>query len=132
MTDLSPAEELRAAAELIRDRAEAATPGPWHAFSHSQDWYVGSSFGQVTTGVHDEPGSDELVLIERDHADAEHIAGMHPGVALAVADWLDAEAAEYDELDASTQAFLAGDHGGDPDRAIVVARAYLSSSTEEK
>ena len=49
---------------------------------------------------------------------------------LAVAGWLDEEATDYEALDTSTQAFLAGDAGGDPDHAIVAARAYLGSERE--
>ena len=124
---MSPAEELRAAAKLMRERAEAATPGPWHAFSHTEDWYVGSrGYGQVTTGIHDEPGVADVVLIERDHADAGHIASWHPAVALAVADWLDA-ATEQARFTEAQGAWISPDS-----YALKVARAYLSSSTEEK
>ena len=92
MADLSPAAELRQAAKLMRERAEAATPGEWHAFSSAhEEWYVASkTYGQVTTGIHDEPASTEIVLIERDRADAEHIAGWSRDPALAVADLLEA------------------------------------------
>jgi hypothetical protein len=49
----------------MRERAEAATPGEWHAFSSlHEDWYVASkTHGQVTTGIHDEPGALEMVLV---------------------------------------------------------------------
>ena len=118
MADLSPADQLRAAAKLMRDRANGATPGPWRAFSHMRDWYVASeTYGQVTTGIHDETGSTEIVLIERDRADAGHIAGMHPGTALAVADLLDATSTcECEEGD---------DHADIRQAALAVARAYL-------
>ena len=69
-----------------------------------------------------------------DHADAEFIASMHPVVALAVADWLDAEAEHYDDLAASPYAaagaaFIAGDFGGDVDPALKVARAYAGGAS---
>jgi hypothetical protein len=109
----------------MRERAEGAaahSPGPW--ISGAEE--AGSLHRVVTADVH------EWCIARSLPSAAAHIAGMHPGVALAVADWLDTEAGEYEELDAPTQAFLAGDSGGDPDGAIVVARAYLNSSTEEK
>lgn len=61
---------------------------------------------------------------------AGHIASWHPGVALAVADWLDARAAEYDEIASGPYgqagaAFVAGDAGGDVDPVVRLARTYL-------
>lgn len=55
-----------------------------------------------------------------DHADADHIAGMDPVVALAVAEWLDHEA------------HMAGLRGNSPEgqtfHALKVARAYLGET----
>jgi hypothetical protein len=123
----SPAEELREAARLMRERARAATPGRWHAKCSDgayQDWYVVSSLGlgQVTTGLHDDGG--DIVLVERDRADAEHIASWSPPVALAVADWLD-DYAGWLEEQKYTMADLAS-HGSDP--GIAVARACLGAA----
>ena len=95
MTAPDPAAELREAARLMRKRAEEATPGPWHALKSGdgQECYVISrDYGQVATGMHDEPDAAEFVLIERDQRDADHIASMNPLVAFALADWLEAEA----------------------------------------
>jgi len=105
----------------MRERAKAAAPGQWLTSNSSdgQEWYVISrSHGQVTTGLHDEPGVSELVMIERDRADAEHIAGWGPVPALAVAALLEAEA---DHAEQSGVWLLDSVSG----RVLAVARAYL-------
>ncbi len=65
------AEVLRAAAALMRERAEAVGPA-------------------------DEP----MMLWVLNEPTAEHVGRFgHPAVALAVADWLDAEAASFDAIE---------------------------------
>lgn len=81
---MSAVETLREAAKVLRERAEAATPEPWEV--------VGG--GEYVQG----PG----ILVAPDDGgvtttDADLIATMHPGVALALADWLD-KAADGDGL----------------------------------
>jgi hypothetical protein len=72
---------LERAATGIREHAEAATPGPWEAtgtdvLSRSADrHWAGACAANAADG------------------DGQHIASWHPLVALAVADWLEAEAA---------------------------------------
>lgn len=113
----TPAETLRRAAKLMRERAEAATPGPWFTRGDG-DWYVCSNaFGLVSTGIHDEPGMGHLVNIERDGRDAEHVASWHPGTALAVARWLESlDGIEWSEHAAATEELT---------HALKIARAYL-------
>lgn len=93
---MSSVETLREAAKVLRERAEAATPGPWEADMHevSQHWSrpepwqtVASS--EVACMAYCYGGSGRG--IEREE-DATFIATMHPGVALALADWLGKEA----------------------------------------
>ena len=101
------AEVLRRAAALMRERAEAATPGPWSCDSSSgvNDLH----FGHVGLPVLRGPNTYGPGL-----ADTEHMAGMDPSVALAVASWLDACALVTE---------VAPDrHKGN---ALAVARAYL-------
>ena len=87
------ADVLRRAAERLREVAGEATPGPW--------W---DDFGGVRAGIL--PRSRHLVtngfpnvvaITDRrgvgGEADAAYVATMHPGVALALADWLEREAA---------------------------------------
>lgn len=75
-------DRLREAARVLRERAEAATPGPW-TVPLPDDEYVGPA-DVVSVG---EPGS-RYVICEHAGTDATYIATMHPGVALAVAEWL--------------------------------------------
>jgi hypothetical protein len=78
----TPADTIRRAAQLMRERATAVRPGPWHAEPGSislpgdKPWpsdYVAPATGVPRFKVHSE-------------ADAEHIAAMHPGVTTAIAD----------------------------------------------
>jgi hypothetical protein len=118
---MSPAEELRLAAKLMRENAGAATPGAWAA-SEAVD---GEPVVYVPIA-----GSGARVLFEGDwgtKADADHIASWHPLPALAVADWLDEEAADYEGHESAVQRFVAGLNGGNLDPALVVARAYLGT-----
>lgn len=127
---MTPAEELRAAAKVMRERAQAASPGPWET--------CGRGVEQTAGDYADVLGQEVSCLsycyggapIGPKQADADYIASMHPGIALAIADWLDEEAAEYEALDAGAQAFLAGDKGGDVAPAIAVARTYLGTKEE--
>ena len=134
----SPADELRQASSLMRERAKAATPGRWryNPDKHFREDGTCRFSEAVFTGP---PGKEAIAVAitgETDDpqsmADAEHIAGMQPAVALAVADWLETEASDYDDLDVSTQHFLAGDTGGDPAPEIAVARAYLGTESKEQ
>jgi hypothetical protein len=105
------AEILRKAAALMRERAEAATSGPWALASVS-----GQGFA-----VH--RGEHTTVSLFSASYDAEHIASWHPAVALAVADWLEAEAVAhsgeiFDDWDAATACCRMP-------AALAVARAYL-------
>lgn len=107
------AETLRRAAALMRERAGDSTPSPWRVVA--------------------DPDGVEVSVIggPRDHYLADvhewstglgnpfHIASWHPAVALAVADWLDAEADAVDGLASSLS-----------DYALTVARAYLQEVSD--
>lgn len=71
---MSAAEEIRRAAETLRERAEAV------AFGTEDPWY----------------GDPDTVSLGAPAVDAAYIATLHPGVGLAVADWLDHQAYEFD------------------------------------
>lgn len=100
---MTPAEELRAAAARIRERAERATPGPWSVFDDESGMFWVHS-GAVDAGGHG-PVTMDLqeggVAVESDseagRADAEHIAAWCPPPALAVAALLEAVALNWDE-----------------------------------
>lgn len=106
------ADDLRAAAALMRSRAEAATPGHWNT---DGPWWMGDEEVSMVSG-RDRQGI--TASLPRSHnpngdADAKHIAGADPTFMLAVAAWLD-------------EAAMRRDVGSDySDRALDVARAYL-------
>lgn len=119
------ADLLRRAAQAMRERAEAATPGPWT--------YDGNPSGAVwplpypATLAYVQPRRDELpvayaipngdvIPTGTQVANAEHIASWHPAVALAVADWLDDEAV------------VAGEDKPNP-WALEVARVFLGGAS---
>ncbi len=116
---MTPVETLRAAARLMRERAQAATPGPW---DRAEDVALGRGHegnflanwqGEYLRGVGDTGDGAQA------DADAVHIASWHPAVALAVADWLDRYAGVTDrnpELAPNSP-------------ALDVARAYLSEAS---
>lgn len=105
----SPVDELRAAATKLRTLAEAATPGPWqHTGSGPGHEYKGC--GTVYTTSDDLFGG-EIAAPAGDcyprggyspDGDMAYIATMHPGVAVALADWLAAIAATCERRDAVT------------------------------
>ncbi len=118
---MTPAETLREAARLMRERAQAATPGPWVA-RHHPGLLVGYAQGpspRDENGFSQEhmgrvlPGYGGTVY----PWDAAHIASWHPAVALAVADWLEVTARD---VGTSSLSFHS---------AIAVARAYLGEAS---
>lgn len=108
------ADLLREAAALMRSRAdlaEASWPSPW-TYSKRESEVHHSGPGPW--------GYDRPYVSSADgwHAD-EHIASWHPAVALAVADWLDAQAERVE----------AGFCGKVGSQAIAVATAYLGRTS---
>ncbi len=105
------ADLLREAANLMRERAEAASPSPWSEYGYPVETVTGEG-GEST--VRDPDGFDVALMTSDQFDDCPHIASWHPAVALAVADWLEATADEFDTECPSTY--------GD---AIAVATTYL-------
>lgn len=138
MADTTAAATIRRAAQLIRERAANATPG---------EWYADGDLGVYAYGSEDIPDCPKVFT---DHAatreDIEHIAGFGPLVAVAIAEWLDAEA---DRLEQHIPAWARPSSGVDgppalcwnnPQRlaeliehhygpALAVARAYLAPTS---
>ena len=114
---MSDVEVLRRAAGLMRARAEAAErswPSPWF---YDRGEVLHSKF------VPDERAYDRPYVCNADGADADqHIAGMDPAVALAVADWLEYVAQTW-RIRPVTERLAV--HGGDQEQALAVAYAYL-------
>lgn len=100
---------LREAAALMRERAEAATPGPWE---RSWDNQMIAGYGSPCDG-------EQLADFFDSESNAVHAASWHPAVALAVADWLEQTAISW---------HLYENHAI-RNTAIVTARAYLGNPT---
>jgi hypothetical protein len=98
------ASTLRAAAALIRERADAATPGPW---VHNGEGLVVRSTGErmyVTECYGDQPGIQ----------DAEYIAALSPDFGRAAADLID-----------TILKVGPVDGGAEWDATVTLARTYL-------
>jgi hypothetical protein len=80
---VSSAAELRKAAATLRERALLASQGPWE--SDQRRMTVWADHGDCQVVRSDVDGPD---------ADLDYIATMHPGVGLALADWLDTAGAD--------------------------------------
>lgn len=113
---MTPADELRAAAERLRRDAEAAhraSPAPWTV---TDERVVRCADDMI---VADRSGTDHPA----ERADLPYIAAMDPAVGLALADWLDI-AVDYAERwppDAQTNSpFRVG--------ALAVARTILGGA----
>lgn len=129
----SPAETIRRAAALMRQRAEAATPGPWSAHRY---WVFDQEIWRINTP----PVGGECIEVVGGFAekggvhaqsDAEHIASWHPIVVLAVADLFNALAHDMEFFGAASSPkgllVLDGEGGfrNDWTLALAAARAYL-------
>lgn len=131
MPDLTPAAELRAAAARLRQLAADTSPGPWPLAYDTCCTTEDCPHAPWVSGV------GPLTHVESDHGEdamsaAVHwIAAMHPGVGVALADWLDDAARGCDAtvvaarrvwpLDCDeSEAFIQEQA---PARALAVARA---------
>lgn len=123
------AARLREAARQMRINAEAATTGPWEAWSGSEAGggeYISAADG-YTLGI--DPGLSGDVGWARARLDAEHIASWHPVIALAVADLLDAMSEAHIHIPGSDSEKLVYDMPGmENSPAMKVADAYLGGA----
>jgi hypothetical protein len=128
------AELLREAAALMRERAEAATPGPWHPATTGVEcgdhWSVIEypAMNPVARVPSDDGSNDD-----QREPDARHIASWHPAVALAVADVLDSLAQRAEDICDATPTVEFGNRVAEQNltgyaEAATVARAYLNRS----
>jgi hypothetical protein len=106
----TPAETIRRAAALIRERAGGCEPRRWHWKALGEKRYPQrvSSDGNVALIA------ETFISPEHRPYEAEHIASWSPPVALAVAEWLDDAAEAYDAFPGSV-----------PGHSLRIARAYL-------
>ena len=94
------AKMLREAAKVLRNRAKAATTGPWR-YVNTEVLGDGTPFGDVRdpkgqrVGDSDDEGSAFILF------DGVYVATMHPGVGLATAAVLDALATDVETLESA-------------------------------
>jgi hypothetical protein len=79
----SAADTLRRAAEVLRERAEAAAPGPWDAEESAVWWQEADGQAALVASARRFPDDD-----------AAYIATVDPTLGLALAAWLD-DTADY-------------------------------------
>ncbi|WP_407563355.1 hypothetical protein [Streptomyces sp. 184] len=117
---MSAAAELRAAAQRLRELAEALGDcrGPWYVVNREQRPYpqridnIGVPYVVASTTT--DPSHPPVM--------ADYIAAMHPGVALALAAWLEFEADLIDRVPGS-------EYGPRTEQALAVARAIGGEQT---
>lgn len=104
----------------MRERAQAATPGPWIADQSEiyRDHGVGDWVAETLN-------TDGHYITE---ANSAHIASWHPTVALAVADWFDIHGGGLERAGARGIGFC--DSPADTMQALAVARAYLGEEAD--
>lgn len=137
------ADLLRRAAKEMRERAKAATPGPYFFDSYcrvssaprtqqyieventllpdasDEDWERADFPETVVAYVPVRAGD---LATEQGAKDAKYLASWHPAVALAVADWLDEEFETYSEAPDGYKNDLSAS-------ALRLARAYLGETS---
>jgi hypothetical protein len=84
----TPADEITTAANRLLALTEAATPGPWA----TADGAIPHGHRVGTADETEWVAWTGAITEERSEADAAFIATMHPGVASAIAAWLQVEA----------------------------------------
>lgn len=91
------ADELRQAAETLRERAEKATTGPWHGKGDQIRATAEDALVEDSILVAYATGHDHRLGFKKTGAapDVDYAATMHPGVGLLVAGWLD-DAADWE------------------------------------
>lgn len=80
------AERLREAARVLRERAEVADVHP----KNQLPWMVDPDSPRTVLAPKDVDGYDGLLIARQvEPPNASYVVTMHPGVGLALADWLD-------------------------------------------
>lgn len=126
---MSDADMLRRAGERLREVAGKATPGPWFAEPALDDpRYL--DLTHPTTLPNGWTGNESFVRWHYEGppllaSDAEYVATMQPVVALALAEWIEAHAADLARVDRITQT----DSPPDTQRALAVARVVLGEES---
>lgn len=104
------ADVLRSAAAILRERAEAATPGIWESIIEGRDHLGGDS--QILTPGDDTPNDIGIYVVvepgqktwrhDRFREDQDYIASMNPQVGACLANLFDKEARAYEKAASGT------------------------------
>jgi len=100
---MTPSDEIRSAAEKLRQIAERTSQAPWTTRWNEQQYELNSSaraypIAEWTYAIATwEPQASEQ-RAECDTADADYIAAMNPAVGRALADWLEHEATGHEAV----------------------------------
>jgi hypothetical protein len=120
----------------MRERAEGATPGPWRPDPGNNVSGNVRADGRLVIDGGGYPGdgtAKPVVFGAALTADAVYIASMHPLVGLALTDWLESRAVQYDAYASGPSGedmvtfFASGGRAGYLDPALRVARAILGT-----
>ncbi|KOU50548.1 hypothetical protein ADK55_18570 [Streptomyces sp. WM4235] len=116
---MTPSEELRAAETLLRSLLEHAAEGPWWGDDLDE---VQSSAGQIGRALG--TGADG----KYPYPNSRYMAAMHPGVGTALADLLERQGKQAEEIEQYLGAqFQDGALDQDIHDALAVARAILGT-----
>src|SRR5574337_1643963 len=113
------AELLRRAATILRERAATVDPGPWERGDNVHGVVVRAGSNWPT-------GDDDAVTGTDGYAIAGWVAMMHPGVGLALADWLGFMAWQHETFGPNMSGYLL-DHSH---RALTVARLIVGEAND--
>ncbi|MEV6547945.1 hypothetical protein AB0M57_04455 [Streptomyces sp. NPDC051597] len=123
MPDRTPAETLNAAADKLHKLAAQADNGPWETTWRGQEYHLDGyrdgdlhPISEWTYAIATWEPKVATERADRDTANPDYIAAMHPGVGAAIADWLEATA-DYASLGVGHPTHVA--------RAFAVARRIL-------
>lgn len=127
----TPAATVRAAAALMRTRAQAATPGRRRVIAIRDPGWLDYPSRVLTAWTTERGGEATTGVADCRPHDAEHIAGADPAVMTLIADQWDAIAADMDVLHAVERPEGAADWSGQTHAAwtktLTAARAYLTT-----
>lgn len=140
----SPASVLRRAAVLMRERAEAATPGPWWSDDDEDCWRLHGVAGyippQLDGLIPQQVVNKQIIKAPKrntpyaeywpEAADDVWIITMHPGIGAPLADWLDAEAERAGGMEGREDSDAYSLWLESFSHPLAVARAYLGGAPE--
>jgi len=117
--DTQPAEGLRACATLIRETAQAATPGPWEPSPKAEDVVIAPE-AVMSAQAYEILYGGQPVAESLSEADRAHVLAWQPRKVLPVADLLEHTAAL---IEANSGRFAGVQSSG---MVVLIARGWLT------